>query len=209
MDSIFTSNQKAQIHTEKLRDVKSEVLCSVICDFHHPLGVQTDLTTQINFLPELLRSYFIEQDKEIEKKLGKSSIAKQTEKDENKKSDQRKYICKQWKVDPKILFIDKVKWDPPVIDEILRKLQKEGLRQMSRNGPELRNWVGKKRLTLIKNDEKKLLLFKIFDHRNSIPKVVQRYVMDHYDMFASKALFLIVKVAKEASVKSDPISIHL
>ncbi|KAM3727455.1 Bridge-like lipid transfer protein family member [Dirofilaria immitis] len=172
MDSIFTSNQKIHIHCEKLRDVKSEVLCNVICDFYHPLGVQTDFTTQINFLPELLRSYFIEQDKEVEKEMRKLSSEKQTEKDRSKKTDQRQYICKQWKVDPKILFIDKVKWDPPVIDEILRKLQ-------------------------------------IFDHRNTIPKVIQRYVMDHCDILASKALFLIVKAAKEASVKSDPASSHL
>ncbi|CAG9532925.1 unnamed protein product [Cercopithifilaria johnstoni] len=168
MDLIFTSNQKAPIHSEKLRDVKSEVLCSVICDFHHPLGVQTDLTTQINFLPELLRSYLIEQDKEVEKEV-KSLMEREAERGETGKTDQRQYICKKWKVDPKIRFIDKVKWDPPVIDEILRKLQ-------------------------------------IFDHRNTIPKIVQRYILDHCDMFASKALFPIVKVVKEISTKSDRMS---
>ncbi|KAL3990413.1 Fragile site-associated protein C-terminus family protein [Acanthocheilonema viteae] len=166
MDAIFTSNQKIPIHSEKLRDIKSEVLCSFICDFHHPLGVQTDLTTQINFLPELLRSYLIEQDKEIEKGIRKSSMEK------IRKTDQRQYICKKWKVDPKIRFIDKVKWDPPVIDEILRKLQ-------------------------------------IFDHRNTIPKVVQRHILDHCDMFASKALLCVVETAKETSVKSDPTSNNL
>uniref|UniRef100_A0A0R3RW34 FSA_C domain-containing protein n=1 Tax=Elaeophora elaphi TaxID=1147741 RepID=A0A0R3RW34_9BILA len=168
MDAVFISNQRAPIHSEKLRDVKSEVLCSVICDFHHPLGVQTDLTTQINFLPELLRSYLIEQDKEVEKEVGKTSTEKERGK-ETGKTDQRQYICKKWKVDPKIRFIDKVKWDPPVIDEILRKLQ-------------------------------------IFDHRNTIPKVVQRHILDHCDVLASKVLFCIVKVANESSVKRDPVS---
>uniref|UniRef100_A0A1I7VWA0 FSA_C domain-containing protein n=1 Tax=Loa loa TaxID=7209 RepID=A0A1I7VWA0_LOALO len=170
MDSIFTSNQKAPIHLEKLRDVKSEILCNVICDFHHALGVQTDLTTQINFLPELLRSYLMEQDK-VEKGVGRS-MEKETGTGKVGKTDQRQYICNQWKVDPKIRFIDKVKWDPPVIDEILRKLQ-------------------------------------IFDHRNTIPKVVQRHILDHCDMFVSKALSSIVKVAKEVSVKSDPMPGHL
>lgn len=67
---------------------------------------------------------YVIQDKEVEKETEKSTMVKEAEKDEiGKKIDQRQYICKQWKVDPKIRFIDKVKWDPPVIDEILRKLQ--------------------------------------------------------------------------------------
>ncbi|VIO89935.1 Uncharacterized protein BM_BM1560 [Brugia malayi] len=171
MDSIFTSNQKVPIHLEKLKDIKTEVLCSLICDFHHALGVQTDLSTQINFLPELLRSYLIEQDKDVKKEIGKLPMEEKLGKGETEKTDKRQYICKQWKVDPKIRFIDKVKWDPPVIDEILRKLQ-------------------------------------IFDHRNTIPKVVQRHILDHCDMFLSKILLAIVKVAKEASVKSDRMSTH-
>lgn len=50
-------------------------------------------------------------------------MEKEAGKDEGGRTDQRQYICKKWEVDPKIRFIDKVKWDPPVIDEILRKLQ--------------------------------------------------------------------------------------
>lgn len=49
-------------------------------------------------------------------------------------------------------------------------------------------------------------MFKIFDHRNTIPKVLQRHILDHCDMFVSKILFSIVKVAKEASVKNDPVT---
>uniref|UniRef100_A0A915PXW3 Bridge-like lipid transfer protein family member 1 C-terminal domain-containing protein n=1 Tax=Setaria digitata TaxID=48799 RepID=A0A915PXW3_9BILA len=169
MDSVFTSNQRTPINCEKLRDIKSEVLCSVICDFHYPFGVQTDLTTQINFLPELLRSYLIEQDKEVQKGPEISSTDKQEQVEKSK--DKRHYICKEWKVDPKIRFIDKVKWDPPVIDEILRKLQ-------------------------------------IFDHRNTIPKVIQRHILDQCDIFASKVLFPVVKIAKKASIESDPASGH-
>lgn len=37
--------------------------------------------------------------------------------------DFRRFICERWVVDPKICFIDRFKWNPPVIDEILRKLQ--------------------------------------------------------------------------------------
>lgn len=37
--------------------------------------------------------------------------------------DFRRYVCDKWIVDPKIRFIDRFKWNPPVIDEILRKLQ--------------------------------------------------------------------------------------
>lgn len=37
--------------------------------------------------------------------------------------DFRRFICERWVVDPKICFIDRFKWNPPVIDEVLRKLQ--------------------------------------------------------------------------------------
>ena len=45
------------------------------------------------------------------------------------KKDVREYKCEQWEVDPKIRFIEqfKFKWNPPVIDEILRKLQVRGV----------------------------------------------------------------------------------
>lgn len=41
----------------------------------------------------------------------------------DEKRDPRKYECIRWVVDPKIRFIDRFKWNPPVIDEVLRKLQ--------------------------------------------------------------------------------------
>ena len=41
----------------------------------------------------------------------------------NEKRDPRKYECLQWVVNPKIRFIDRFKWNPPVIDDILHKLQ--------------------------------------------------------------------------------------
>lgn len=63
------------------------------------------------------------QDKEVEKRVVKSSTQQEAGKREVGKADQRRYICIRWEVDPKIRFIDKVKWDPPVIDEILRKLE--------------------------------------------------------------------------------------
>lgn len=39
------------------------------------------------------------------------------------KKDQRHYVCQKWIVDPKIQFIDRFKWNPPVVDDILKKLQ--------------------------------------------------------------------------------------
>lgn len=63
------------------------------------------------------------QDKEAFKGGTPPTKEKPSEKSETEQSDRRLYVCSQWKVDPKIRFIDKVKWDPPVIDEILRKLQ--------------------------------------------------------------------------------------
>ncbi|VDN07640.1 unnamed protein product [Thelazia callipaeda] len=179
LDSVFTSFQKVSIDCDELRNVKSKVVSSLVCDFHYALGVQTDFTAQVSFLPELLRSYLIEmvrhqinlpgnvlflhQDKRNQEESKKLS---NKQGDEQIKCDQRQYICKEWKVDPKLRFIDKVKWDPPVIDDILRKLQ-------------------------------------IFDHRNTIPKVVQRHALDQCDVFASKALFLTVKTAKDASIKTN------
>lgn len=43
------------------------------------------------------------------------------------RTDDREFICERWSVQPRIRFIDNVKWDPPVIDEILRKLQVSNL----------------------------------------------------------------------------------
>lgn len=39
------------------------------------------------------------------------------------RKDQRKYECLRWEVDPQIRFIDRFKWNPPVVDDILRRLQ--------------------------------------------------------------------------------------
>jgi hypothetical protein len=72
------------------------------------------------------------------------------------KRDSRQFVCQQWVVDPKIRFIDKFKWNPPLVDEILRKLQ-------------------------------------IFDHRTTIPKVVQRGVLDRTDLLISALLEQIIR----------------
>uniref|UniRef100_A0A915E8B4 Bridge-like lipid transfer protein family member 1 C-terminal domain-containing protein n=1 Tax=Ditylenchus dipsaci TaxID=166011 RepID=A0A915E8B4_9BILA len=154
---------------------------SFVCDFKGGVGVQTDFNAQVSFLPELLKSYIVSQpdladpsissgerrstprkpmtathSSSVLTSLGtspsaqmhaaasgsvlqaypndvhpKESISSATNK------DPRQYVCVKWVVDPKIQFIDRFKWNPPVVDDILKKLQ-------------------------------------IFDHRRTIPKVMQR-----------------------------------
>ncbi|EPB75014.1 hypothetical protein ANCCEY_05883 [Ancylostoma ceylanicum] len=74
-----------------------------------------------------------------------------------KKTDRRRYLCEKWAVDPKIRFIDRFRWNPPVIDEILRKLQ-------------------------------------IFDHRTTIPKALQRAVLDPLDQGLAMALYELLRL---------------
>ncbi|KHJ88784.1 hypothetical protein OESDEN_11415 [Oesophagostomum dentatum] len=73
------------------------------------------------------------------------------------KTDRRRYLCEKWAVDPKIRFIDRFRWNPPVIDEILRKLQ-------------------------------------IFDHRTTIPKALQRAVLDPLDQGLAMALYELLRL---------------
>ncbi|KAI6241376.1 FSA-C domain-containing protein [Aphelenchoides fujianensis] len=75
---------------------------------------------------------------------------------EKQRRDGRVYVCREWAVDPKIRFIERFKWNPPVIDDILRKLQ-------------------------------------IFDHRTTIPKVMQRGVLDRSDSLIAAVLEQIVR----------------
>jgi len=37
------------------------------------------------------------------------------------KKDYREYISLEWDVNPKIQFIDRFKWNPPVVDDILKR----------------------------------------------------------------------------------------
>ncbi|CAJ0565031.1 unnamed protein product, partial [Mesorhabditis spiculigera] len=39
------------------------------------------------------------------------------------KKDPRIFECELWQCDPKMRFIDRFRWDPPLIDEVLKKLQ--------------------------------------------------------------------------------------
>uniref|UniRef100_A0A183DRQ7 FSA_C domain-containing protein n=1 Tax=Gongylonema pulchrum TaxID=637853 RepID=A0A183DRQ7_9BILA len=183
LDLVLTSNQKVPVTCTALRNINANVLCSVICEFHYALGVQTDFTTQANFLPELLLSYLPKQ-KESQPVGALSSKEKSTEKSENEEEDQRKYVCTEWKVDPKIRFIDKV-------NENEEEDQRKYVCTEWKVDPKIR-FIDK-----VKWDPP------IFDHRRTIPKVVQRHFFDQCDLFASKALLCIVKIAKEASLKSD------
>jgi hypothetical protein len=103
-----------------------------ICEFHNEVAVQTDFNAQVSFLPELLKSY-MNDDKHENVKMrspttppssSNSPNASSTDKQAEKiKKDLRQYICRQWVIDPKIRFIDRFKWNPPIVDEILKKLQ--------------------------------------------------------------------------------------
>ncbi|KAI6225838.1 FSA-C domain-containing protein [Aphelenchoides besseyi] len=132
-----------------------------ICEFHNAVSVQTDFNAQVGFLPELLKSY-LHEDKRDESVIrspagpSASSTSASSTAVEKQRRDSRLYVCREWAVDPKIRFIDRFKWNPPVIDDILRKLQ-------------------------------------IFDHRTTIPKVMQRGVLDRSDAILAAILKQIIQ----------------
>lgn len=133
---------------ESVFQVPMEVFTTFVCDFFSEVAIETNFNAQVSFLPELLKSYLKESHNSsssshsshssIAVSSSKESVAPETSK------DPRIFICKEWKVEPRVRFIDRIKWTPPVVDEILKKLQ-------------------------------------IFDHRNTIPKVIQRAVIDPLD----------------------------
>ncbi|KAJ1353026.1 hypothetical protein KIN20_009566 [Parelaphostrongylus tenuis] len=126
-------------------DQQPEVHSTFVCEFMDAICVQTDFNAQVSFLPELLKSYM---------QVSESSLpANQPV----KKTDRRRYVCDKWAVDPKIRFIDRFRWNPPVIDDILRKLQ-------------------------------------IFDHRTTIPKALQRALLDPLDQGLAMALFELLRL---------------
>uniref|UniRef100_A0A1I7W8X0 FSA_C domain-containing protein n=1 Tax=Heterorhabditis bacteriophora TaxID=37862 RepID=A0A1I7W8X0_HETBA len=133
LEAVLTSDQmnECDIEEEENHIAVPEVRSSFICDFHNAVYVQTDFNAQVSFLPELLKSYIqVTDTSSLDEPMPKTDI--------------RKYRCERWIVDPKIRFIDRFKWNPPVIDEVLKKLQ-------------------------------------IFDHRTTIPKALQRAVLDPMD----------------------------
>ena len=196
-------------------NVMETVFSSFICDFSSAVGVQTDFNAQVSFLPELLKSYISSHQSDIpaSSKVNTSLMAKDSEsatysqktsprrilssssllmhnisgggsglmasprdhssatlgqtaaadlagiKSQGLKKDHRKYVCQKWIVDPKIQFIDRFKWNPPVVDDILKKLQ-------------------------------------IFDHRRTIPKVMQRGVLDRCDFLLASIMEQILNQVK-------------
>ncbi|KAI1727949.1 hypothetical protein DdX_00092 [Ditylenchus destructor] len=196
--------QEATQHTVD-RPEPLTVQSSFTCDFRNTVGVQTDFNAQVSFLPELLKSYIVtphdlteailsntlstsekrstprrpitavQSSASMSTPSGVSSIhqaasggaiatSEQIYKEYGLPStsankDPRQYVCLEWIVDPKIQFIDRFKWNPPVIDDILKKLQ-------------------------------------IFDHRRTIPKVMQRGVLDRGDMLLAAILEQILNQVK-------------
>ncbi|KAL6737884.1 hypothetical protein Aduo_011490 [Ancylostoma duodenale] len=146
LEAVLISDQMNECDVEELdEDERPEVHSTFVCDFLDAVCVQTDFNAQVSFLPELLKSYIQVSDSPlpVEKPV--------------KKADIRRYLCEKWAVDPKIRFIDRFRWNPPVIDEILRKLQ-------------------------------------IFDHRTTIPKALQRALLDPLDQGLAMALYELLRL---------------
>ncbi|KHJ85176.1 hypothetical protein OESDEN_15101 [Oesophagostomum dentatum] len=142
LEAVLVSDQMNECDVEEMdEDERPEVHSTFVCDFLDAVCVQTDFNAQVSFLPELLKSYIQVSDSPI-------PVEKPVQ-----KTDRRRYLCEKWAVDPKIRFIDRFRWNPPVIDEILRKLQvcdKHILKKLCTG----------------------MTLLQIFDHRTTIPKSV-------------------------------------
>ncbi|ETN70262.1 hypothetical protein NECAME_04952 [Necator americanus] len=146
LEAVLISEQMNECDVEELdEDERPEVHSTFVCDFLDAVCVQTDFNAQVSFLPELLKSYIQVSDSPL-------PVEKPPQ-----KTDKRRYMCEKWAVDPKIRFIDRFRWNPPVIDEILRKLQ-------------------------------------IFDHRTTIPKALQRALLDPLDQGLALALYELLRL---------------
>ncbi|VDK65860.1 unnamed protein product [Onchocerca ochengi] len=135
LDAVLSTLQEQRIEADEELPMP-EIHSSFICEFHDSVNVLTDFSAQTK------------EEKAV---------------DVNR--DFRRYICERWVVDPKIRFIDRFKWNPPVIDEILRKLQ-------------------------------------IFDHRTTIPKALQRGLLDPCDAFLAQIELFILMIASKSSKKT-------
>uniref|UniRef100_A0A0K0D4C1 FSA_C domain-containing protein n=1 Tax=Angiostrongylus cantonensis TaxID=6313 RepID=A0A0K0D4C1_ANGCA len=146
LEAILISDQINECDVDNFEeDEQPEVHSTFVCDFLDAVCVQTDFNAQVSFLPELLKSYIQVSDSALP---ANKPV---------KKADRRRYICDKWAVDPKIRFIDRFRWNPPVIDDILRKLQ-------------------------------------IFDHRTTIPKALQRALLDPLDQGLAMVLFELLRL---------------
>lgn len=151
LDAVLSTLQKQGIEADE-EFLVPEVHSSFICEFHDSVNVQTDFSAQVSFLPELINTYM--------------KIKTEEEKAVDVNRDFRRFICERWVVDPKICFIDRFKWNPPVIDEILRKLQ-------------------------------------IFDHRTTIPKALQRGLLDPCDAFLAQIELFVLLIASKSSKRTS------
>uniref|UniRef100_A0A158R4Y4 FSA_C domain-containing protein n=1 Tax=Syphacia muris TaxID=451379 RepID=A0A158R4Y4_9BILA len=159
-DAVFTSVQKQETDIDDAGIITPEVRSSLICEFHDTVNVQTDFNAQVSFLPELLKTYMKNDNRTAEEKAADIN------------HDFRRYVCEVWRVDPRIRFIDRFKWNPPVIDEILRKLQ-------------------------------------IFDHRMTIPKALQRGILDPCDALLAQIHSSVLVLAKKTYTKPKELDSEL
>ncbi|KAE9555244.1 hypothetical protein FO519_001495 [Halicephalobus sp. NKZ332] len=120
LEAILTTIQN-QEH-DGLGNYPEVVESTFVSEFHSSVCVQTDFNAQVGFLPDLLKSYTKSSSDGPGLSEERAKPRELTVQFEDRR-DPRNYKCLRWVVDPKIRFIDRFKWNPPVIDEILRKLQ--------------------------------------------------------------------------------------
>lgn len=170
LEAVMTSEQKIPLEEEDapVPDVAEVrmVHTSFVCDFYSEVAIETDFNAQVSFLPDLLKSYLNEPTTGAGTQSNSSTVSpvitevssmESQQPPEQKTPDPRIFVCQRWVVEPRIRFIDRIKWKPPVVDDILKKLQ-------------------------------------IFDHRNTIPKVIQRAVLDPLDVCLAKGVSATLKL---------------
>uniref|UniRef100_A0A8R1HHP8 FSA_C domain-containing protein n=2 Tax=Caenorhabditis japonica TaxID=281687 RepID=A0A8R1HHP8_CAEJA len=147
---------------ESVFQMPMEVFTTFVCDFFSEVAIETNFNAQVSFLPELMKSYLKESSSASSHSATSTtsspaiSSSKESVGSDGPK-DPRIFTCKVWQVEPRVRFIDRIKWTPPVVDEILKKLQ-------------------------------------IFDHRNTIPKVIQRAVLDPLDATLAAAVIAALQI---------------
>uniref|UniRef100_A0A915Q466 DNA mismatch repair proteins mutS family domain-containing protein n=1 Tax=Setaria digitata TaxID=48799 RepID=A0A915Q466_9BILA len=165
LDAVLSTLQKQGIEADEEISAP-EIRSSFICEFHDSVNVQTDFSAQVSFLPELINTYMKIKVQLIMRIVLIYYNCTKEEKAVDINRDFRRFVCERWVVDPKICFIDRFKWNPPVIDEILRKLQ-------------------------------------IFDHRTTIPKALQRGLLDPCDALLAEIELFILLIASKSCKKAS------
>uniref|UniRef100_A0A914WS45 Bridge-like lipid transfer protein family member 1 C-terminal domain-containing protein n=1 Tax=Plectus sambesii TaxID=2011161 RepID=A0A914WS45_9BILA len=123
LEAVLTSMQQQDPDEPTEHSRPSPVVCAFIAEFHNALGIKTDFSAQVTFLPELLKSYLKNQDGPSSEASAQRRGGRTEHPTEELQKDTREFRCETWICEPRIRFIDYMKWNPPAIDDILKKLQ--------------------------------------------------------------------------------------